>query len=90
MKDEYVLLPDGYRWEHFSDGTGHIVGPDKKHYFAYTGYPGLLSGCVRYRRTEEEEWKIFNNTFLRYKRCVNSIFLEFMINNIGDKAGKVV
>ena len=85
MKETYVFLPDGYKWEHFSDGTGYIVGPDKKHYFAYTGYPGLLSGCVKYRRTEEEDWKIFNNTFLRYKKCVNSIFLEFMLTALHNR-----
>lgn len=90
MKETYVFLPNGYKWEHFSDGTGYIVGPDKKHYFAYDKCSDILSEYVRYRRTEEENWKIFNDTFLRYKKCVNSIFLEFMVNNIGDKAGKVV
>lgn len=49
------LLPDGWEWTHYYDGSGHLESPEKKSYFGY-------DLCTEeYISPTDEQWKFMDN-----------------------------
>jgi len=61
-------LPDGYKWEHYEDGSGSIIGPDNKSYFSYDRQPYHNVDGVEYKRDDKTSWDVHWDGFASFKR----------------------
>ena len=61
-------LPKGWRWIHYSDGSGSLSSPDEKHSFSYdltTSH--AASGGIEFKRTSYHPWDVFYGTLAEFQ-----------------------
>lgn len=61
-------LPEGYKWNHYEDGSGSITGPDGRRYFAYDCQPYANAAGIEYQMTDTSAWSVFWDGFSAFKK----------------------
>jgi len=77
-------LPEGYKWQHFEDGSGSILGPDNKRYFRYDRQPYANVDGVEYKRDDSDSWSVFWDGFSDFKCFAEAQIRELTRNSIKD------
>lgn len=58
------MLPAGWFWVHFSDGSGHLESPNGEKMFHYDL---LRSDVVEWKKDKNSSWDIFYGAFDEFK-----------------------
>lgn len=61
-----TLLPEGWAWKKFKDGSGSLLSPDGQSFFSYDMQPYATQGGIEYK--EAEEWNVFWGTFEEFAK----------------------
>lgn len=82
------LLPDGWKWVDYDDGSGHLESPNGKKYFDYDRQPYYGSGNIEYREAETDLWGPFFDfdevgSFDDFKQTAEKTILEHVLENVG-------
>lgn len=68
IETEVTNLPEGYKWNHYEDGSGCIMGPNDTKYFSYDLAPYYNAGWVEYKKDSLSSWDIYLDGFDIFKR----------------------
>lgn len=91
LKGRRSMLPEGWKWEHYEDGSGSLQSPDGKTYFQYDLYTKEFKTSM-----EKPEWVYMDDFTLRqFVRYAEDTVLEKLyterekqISDVKTKAGE--
>ena len=75
------MLPEGWKWVDYPDGSGHLASPDGKEYFIYDVASG---NYVEYKHDKDSGWSAFPGHFEDFKGNAERAILEFVLENDGS------
>lgn len=76
-----ALLPDGWTWVEYFDGSGHLEGPGGVRVFGYDRL--TVPGGVEYERDGTSGWSNFWGSFADFKKEAEQSVRACMIEDIG-------
>lgn len=77
-------LPEGYKWNHYEDGSGSITGPDGKRYFAYDCQPYGNAAGIEYQMTDTSAWSVFWDGFSAFKKFAEETLRSMERNTLKE------
>ena len=76
------LLPEGWNWVQWNDGSGYLCNPNEEIYFEYDLC--TIPGGVEYKESSEYQWNSFDGDFNEYKKFAETIVLSQYLS-MGEK-----
>ena len=76
------LLPEGWKWVMYDDGSGSIHSPDNKHYFGYDLGPYSNVGWIEYQKEYDSRWDIFQDDFKKFQEYAEKYILENVLEKV--------
>lgn len=85
-EDEFVcsvtasqILPDGWTWHDWDDGSGSLRSPDNDFLFSYDLRPYHSQGGIEYRDPAcNHEWSVFWGTLSEFKKNAEQNMLKML------------
>ena len=69
-----AALPDGWNWVDWTDGSGHLEGPNRENLFDYDCLPYANAGGIEYQASPPlGSWNVHWGSLSEFKARVESI-----------------
>lgn len=75
------MLPDGWVWNHWKDGSGSLVSPYGKRYFSYDLTPYAKTGGIEYRKEPSSAWSVFYGSFHAFVQNAEQVIQRDVLKN---------
>lgn len=73
-----TLLPAGWYWQQFDDGSGSLQSPKGESYFAYDVC--TVPGGIEYKETSKSKWDAWYCGFAEFKLRAETIVENQLLN----------
>lgn len=80
-----ALLPEGWSWSDYNDGSGSLYSPNRNAYFIYDLAPYVHENGIEYQKDKESQWDVFKGSLAEFKKYAETSInmkLSFMLGDI--------
>jgi len=72
------ILPNGWNWKEWKDGSGILEGPNFEHYFAFDRTPYHRENGIEYRINVDDSFSVFYGTTEEFKGYAEAFVLAML------------